>query len=248
MVVDRPVEAMFLRLMNRVITISESARQELIALGVAFDRVTVVTPGFNQRVELAEHKQRDETAKETFQVLSVGTCAPRKGLLYLLQAVRLLKERCNVRVHVVGDTEDDPVHYQSLVDSMTEEALQDKVCFYGRISEAELDNLYAKADMFVLSSLWEGYGIVLLEAMAHSLPIIATNVGAIPELVRHGENGWLVPPGDSQALAEAIFSLSQDRTLCTKLGRRGREFSEQSPTWDEVGEQLRQVLLKEVGF
>lgn len=243
--IDRPLEAFFLRLMDRVITISESAREELVSLGVDIGRITIIKPSADRQMKSPQHWHRAEVRKKAFQMLFVGTCGPRKGLIYLLQAVGVLPRQCQVCVHIVGDIEDDPAYYRSLMDFLDREALREKVFFHGRISDAELADMYASADVFVLPSLWEGYGIVLLEAMAHGLPIVASNVGAIPELVRHGENGWLVPPGDSQALAEAIWSLSQDQSLCNRLGERGRELSRHFPTWDEVAEQFRQVLLKE---
>jgi glycosyltransferase involved in cell wall biosynthesis len=243
--IDRPLEAFSLRLMDRVITVSESAREELGSLGVDIDRITIIKNGVDPQMKWPQHWRKAEIRKNAFQVLFVGTCGPRKGLIYLLQAVGLLPRQCQVCVHIVGNIEDDPAYYRSLVDFLDREALREKVFFHGRISDAELAEMYASADVFVLPSLWEGYGIVLLEAMVHGLPIVASRVGAIPELVRHGENGWLVPPGDSQALAEAIWSLTQDQSLCNRLGDRGRELSRQFPTWDEVAEQFRQVLLNE---
>ena len=100
-------------------------------------------------------------------------------------------------------------------------AVDDKVRFIGYV--ADIPKIYAALDVFVLPSRWEGFGLVLLEAMAAGKPIVATRVGAIPEVVVDGETGVLIPAGDPLALAEGLSRLAMEPGLARQLGDAGRE-------------------------
>jgi glycosyltransferase involved in cell wall biosynthesis len=97
---------------------------------------------------------------------------------------------------------------------------------------------YAKADLFVLPSRRESFGLVLAEAMAAGLPVIATQVGAIPEVVKDGETGILVPPEDPSALANAVSDLLDHPRVMKDMGTRGRERAEKHFTWDKVAQRV----------
>ncbi|RMG45458.1 MAG: glycosyltransferase, partial [Acidobacteria bacterium] len=84
--------------------------------------------------------------------------------------------------------------------------------------------LYREVDIFVLTSDWEGTPNVILEAMASGLPVVATRVGGVPEIVQHGETGFLVDPEDEDGMVDAILTLIKNRDLRLKFGRAGREF------------------------
>jgi len=114
----------------------------------------------------------------------------------------------------------------------------------------ELALFYKHADVFILSSIFEGFGIVLLEAMSFGLPIVATKVGAIPELVQDGVQGVLVPPGDSVALARALKELISRPQLRERYGTEGLKTAaelEEIYSWKAVGERIWKVLLSCVG-
>ena len=104
-------------------------------------------------------------------------------------------------------------------------ALQANVCFAGWRTDAT--RLLGGADIFVLPSLWEGFGLVLLEAMAAPLPIVASNVGAIPEIVVDNETGLLVRPAAEEALCRALIKMIASPALRTKMGTQGRRRLEQ---------------------
>jgi glycosyltransferase involved in cell wall biosynthesis len=102
--------------------------------------------------------------------------------------------------------------------------VEDRVSFLGSLdSVSTLRGEYASASVFCLPSLQEGFGIVLLEAMSHGLPIAATHCGAIPEVAPHGETSLLVPPRDPDALAHALVRILTDSNLAAQLGTAGKQ-------------------------
>ena len=142
----------------------------------------------------------------------------QKGQIYLLQAVSLLKkESSDLRVIIIGDGElrgELEAHTKAL-------DITTQVIFTGSRDHRETLRLLSGMDMFVFPSLWEGFGLVLLEAMALKKPIVASNVSAIPETVRHKETGLLVLPENSEQLADAITELLQNSFLSNEMGISG---------------------------
>src|SRR5207248_2118330 len=114
---------------------------------------------------------------------------------------------------------------------------------HGRVFEAgELERLYAGARVFTLPSRYEPYGLVLVEAMAYGIPCVGTTVQSIPEILDHGRTGLLVPPGDPDALAEALLRLCRDDDLCRRLAAAGRERVARELTWDRVAARMAPIL------
>ena len=121
--------------------------------------------------------------------------------------------------------------------------------FYGVVGLEELRRFYSEADIFVLPSRYEPFGIVFAEAMSFGLPIVATRVGGIPELVEDGENGFLVTPGDVDSLADAVDKLASNAELRGRFGRSIYEKSKKLTTWEDCGESTFKYLqqIEEVG-
>ena len=103
-----------------------------------------------------------------------------------------------------------------------------------------------QAALFVRPSSLEGMPLTVLEAMASALPVVATPVGGTPELLEDGVHGYLIPVGDSAALANSIIRLLDDRCLAAEMGQRGRELVEDSYTWDAVADQTERVYAAEM--
>jgi glycosyltransferase involved in cell wall biosynthesis len=142
-----------------------------------------------------------------------------KGIDETLAAVaRLAASGLRLRYTIVGDGDDRP-RLERLATSL---GIGELVTFRGRVSDAELASEVASCDLFVLPSANEGFGIVYLEAMARSKPVIAARAGGAPEVVLDGETGVLVPPFDARALADAIQLLARDASLRVRLGEAGR--------------------------
>lgn len=150
--------------------------------------------------------------------LLVARLVPTKGIEVAIQAMAQLREH-PVRLRIVGEGTAD--YEQSLRDLVTSLGVQHRVTFAGALAAAQLDAEYVAADLFVLPSWYEAFGIVLVQAMAAGLPCVASDVGGIPSVVRDGETGLLFPAGDSGALAAAMQQLA-DEPLRRRLGEQGR--------------------------
>ena len=148
---------------------------------------------------------------DSIDILCVGRLVPHKGHSVLLDAVSMLSGNKSWRLVIVGN---GPL-YQDLIDLCEEKNIQQHVMFKNAVSREDLEREYEKAALFVLPSLEridgvEGFGIVLLEAMAHGVPVIASCVGGNPEVLDDGACGILVEAGNSVALAHAILALNDD--------------------------------------
>lgn len=153
------------------------------------------------------------------RILYVGRLSAEKGVTQLVPMLAALRKQGHeVVLDLVGEGDLRP----PLEAQIAATDLENVVSLHGYVPlGASLMALYQRADIFVLPSLVEGMGKVLLEAMAAGLPIVATRVGGIPHLITHGENGLLVPPQDSEALADAVASLLDQAALRQQLSRAG---------------------------
>ena len=173
---------------------------------------------------------------ERKSILFVGRLIERKGVRHLIRALGTLTSRLPVRLDIIGDGPE-----RARLEALARElGLEGVVAFRGRVSDEELRRAYASADAFVLPSVLdarkdtEGLGVVLLEAMNYSVPVIASDIGGITDIVRHEETGLLVPPGDEMALAAALARVLSDRPLALKLGEAGRERLHEEFSWDHI--------------
>jgi glycosyltransferase involved in cell wall biosynthesis len=174
------------------------------------------------------------------RLLCVAHWTPRKGILELLAALERVS--APVELTLVGDPARDANYAAQVRAALVSPTLVGRVNAPGRVTSSQLAALYATADAFVLASSHEGYGIVLAEAMAAGLPIVATRVGAVPEVVRDGQEAELVPFGDLAALASAL-----DRLACDSVERARRAAfahlrSASLPTWEQTGAAVEAVL------
>ena len=156
---------------------------------------------------------------DPFEIICVGRLTPAKGQFILLEAIaRLRAEGRAIRLRVVGDGPD-----RAILERMsTEHGLQDAVVFEGAVNQDRIRTLYAAADVFALASFAEGIPVVLMEAMAMTIPCVSTQITGIPELIRDGQDGLLVAPSDAEALAAALTRLMDDAALRRRLGEAGR--------------------------
>jgi len=215
---DWAVPPLTLRRAHRVIALTAVEAQNLERLGVEPGRIRIIPNG----VDLGEFEnmpvQRGSDSDIT--ILFVGRCYPRqKGLEYLVKAIQLLPSRHKVHLKIVGEDWGGLQNLRALARSL---AVEEQVTFTGPLPRCEVIRAYGSADIFVLPSLFEPFGIVLLEAMAAGLPVVASRVGGIPNVVLDATTGLLVPPGDSRALAQALEQLIFDPLLRRRMGDAGR--------------------------
>jgi glycosyltransferase involved in cell wall biosynthesis len=190
-----------------------ASAQYLRSLGVGDDRLAVAPNAVDASVFTRAAVDRSERDETTF--LYVGRFDREKGLDVLLDAF----DRVPGRLVLAGGGPVEPELRARAVDRVT---------FAGRRGRDELPELYAAADVFVLPSLSEPWGMVLNEAATAGLPLVATEAaGAAHDLVEQGENGFRVPPGDAHALADAMERLAVDPALRARASRRSRELAAQ---------------------
>jgi glycogen(starch) synthase len=171
-------------------------------------------------------------------VLFVGSLIARKGLAFLLEAAKkIVKEIANTKFLIVGD---GPLKNQ-LTGYLESANLSGNFKFFGNLKEDALSVMYNCADVFVLPSIQEGQGIVLLEAQASGKPVVAFDVGGVNEAVQNGETGLLVKLGSSNGLADALLKLLSDKALMKKMGANGREFVTENFTWDICAQKMLKV-------
>ena len=160
-------------------------------------------------------------------VLYVGVLIPRKGILHLVNAfAAVINEFPQARLLLIG-REDDPEYAQQLQERVRLLRLQRQVEFAADMPQAELARYMAQAHLFVLPSLSEGLGRVVVEAMAAGTPVIGSRVGGIPDMIQDGENGFLVPPGDELALAEKMRWMFEHPKKTVEFGQRANRFAMQ---------------------
>ena len=164
---------------------------------------------------------------------------PRKGILDLVQAWAV-HERPGATLELIGETDVDTV-YATSVHAAIMDATGASIAVSGPVDDATLGTAYAAADLFALPSRYEGYGIVYAEALAYGLPIIACDVRPVPELVG-GEAALLVPPGDVEALSEALDLLLGDPALRSRMSAAARRRVNRLPRWQDTVTAFRRVL------
>jgi glycosyltransferase involved in cell wall biosynthesis len=192
---------------------------------------------YGSRIEI---KNRPSSDGAVGRLLFVGRLIERKGLPYLIEAVGLLAARRPVHLDVVGEGS-LKAEWMALA---AERGLSERIAFHGHVDDHALADLYGQCDAFVLPSIvdtkgdTEGLGVVLLEAMSYRKPVIATQVGGIPDIVIDGETGLLVPQRDAVALAAAVERLLDDAALAHRLGETGADFVQRHFDWERIVDEI----------
>jgi glycosyltransferase involved in cell wall biosynthesis len=220
------IEAKLLPLSAGVICPSQCTADAVARYGVDPMRIAIAPPGTKQPAQ-QRTTARDDRAP---RLLTVATVTPRKGHLVLIEALARLREKA-WQLRCIGSTSRDPAHVAALRRAIAAQGLDARVSLADEMPQEALAAAYDDADIFVLPSFHEGYGMAFAEALAHGLPIVATRAGAIPETVPESA-GVLVAPGDVAALASALAQLLDDRALLARLTRGAASAGAKLPTWD----------------
>lgn len=231
-----------LRRLPRLITVSQTSRTDIVEqLGVEPGRIDVVPVGVDQEI----FRPRAEIPTTPGRLLAViSSDVPMKGLAYLLEAVAKLRtERPQVHLVVIGRMRpEDPARRH-----VARFGLEDAVTFTGNIPHEEMIRLYGTAEVAVVPSLYEGFSLPAIQAMACGLPLVCTRAGAIPEVAGNdGETAVLVPPADAGALAAGLGRVLDDAGLRARLGEAARGRVLDRFTWSAMAgataEQYRIVI------
>ncbi len=224
------MEAVLVRRASAAIAVSHFTRRTLEDyLGVPRARTRVVRNGVRvddimAARDLGVVRKKLGIGASPF-VLYVGRLEKSKGLEYLIEAfATVARASPSLRLVIVGGG--SASYTKTLKEMVAAFGLEGSVRFAGRVGRADLCEVYAACRAMVLPSLMEGFGIVLIEAMAAGKPCISTRVGAVPELVVDGENGYLIPPADPEALSAAMIRLNSLPDCGAGMGATGRAFAE----------------------
>jgi len=218
------LERTLMRYADHVVTVSEAMRRELISTGIDPNRVTAVHNSINppaappNSLLKTTARRRLGLPENALVVGSVGRLSPEKGHAYLLEAAAKLNGSAPGFVLVLIGDGPEKENLSNLCSSLK---ISDRVRLVGFASDA--GELIAAFDILALPSLSEGLPNVVLEAYAKAVPVVASAVGGVPEVVRHGETGLLVAPKDSDALASAIAKLLASPSEAQRMGRAGFE-------------------------
>lgn len=237
----RMIETSLLPCFRGVICPSDATAQAVVAYGVDPRRIAVAPPG---TAKPAQARSRAEPG-HALRLLTVATVTPRKGHLVLIEALARLPRR-DWTLRCIGSLQRDPAHVALLRQAVSAQGLEERVTLQDEIPPAALDEAYAAADVFVLPSFHEGYGMALAEAMAHGLPILATRAGAIPATVPESA-GILVAPGDAGALAQALLRVIEQPALRQRLAEGAASVGAALPDWDAAVTRWRSEVARLLG-
>jgi glycosyltransferase involved in cell wall biosynthesis len=217
-----------------VVTSAATARMVASDYGVPRERITVAMPGSDPV------RVRQGSKDGVVRLLAVGSVVPRKGYDVLIAALAMLAD-LPWRLTIAGDRTRDLDTVAQLDSEIARNALADRIDLLGAVAPERLAELYSEADAFVLASRFEGYGMAYAEAVAHGLPVIGSNAGAIPDTVPP-QAGLLTPPGDIPALAKALRSLIGDADLRQRLADAARAAAPQLPSWKQSAQIFARAL------
>lgn len=220
----------FVSLAQRVMVPSETLLQRYVDAGASRDRFRVVTPGYDLPAPTgcAIDLPGDRPA-----LLCVANWLPEKGIDTLLAAMALLPPGSGT-LHLVGDPSADRRYAERLQTWLTHPLLRDRVVVHGTLPSEAVAAYYRAADLFVLPSRIEAYGMVFAEAQAAGLPVVAARAGHVPRIVEEGVTGLLVTPDDVGGLAKALGRLVADPALRATMGSAARERAVRFPRWSET--------------
>lgn len=212
---------------SHVIAISEKNQRHIEALKVCSPKsISVIHCGVNlAEIDKSTQGRHERKEDNLLRILSVGSLVNKKGHTYLIDACNILKLRGqNYQCSIIGDGPEKA----TLLRKIEAYGLQNHVNLLGALSHPEIMSIYRQYDVFVLASVvspsgdQDGIPVVLMEAGACGLPLISTNVSGIPELVRQGETGLIVPPKKPDVLADTLNSLAIDKKLRNRLGQNAK--------------------------
>jgi len=232
--------------LDRIIAISKRIKRVLVADGLPGEKIDVVYSGVD--IERFQNVKGDHLISELgpdrdkVRIGNIAALAWHKDHRTLIEAARIvLDEFPEVIFLIVGD---GPLHreIEILIKKLN---LEEKVKLFG--FRQDIPEILSVLDLFVLSSSWEGLGTSLLDAFASHVPVVATNVGGIPEIVKDGVNGILVPPGDRGALARAIICLLKNREHARRMAEEGFRLAKEKFSIERMVEKTGKIYSRLLG-
>jgi glycosyltransferase involved in cell wall biosynthesis len=230
-----------MKYVDRIIAVSSNTAKDVTQmLKISPERIAVVPNGVEPYfcpllgTEVSEIRQRYEETAETFCLLNVGSTHQRKNIPTILQALVVLRD-CGISVKLWKVGDEFTAEQNTFIQAHN---LEPTITFIGKPDKATLVKIYNAADALIAPSLYEGFGLTILEAMACGTPVISANTSSLPEVV--GDAGILIDPLDVGAIVEAVCHLQSNLSYRTILRQKGMERAKQF-TWEESTKRTAQV-------
>ncbi|MEK7502233.1 MAG: glycosyltransferase family 1 protein [Patescibacteria group bacterium] len=226
---------------KKIITISNSSRNDIIKeYGVSGKKVIVVYPGIKSETNLKFKMQNSKLLEEKFDIkgeyiLFVGTLQPRKNIEKLIEALTIVKNK-NLELVIVGKK---GWMYEDILSAPIKYKVSDRVKFLDNVNDEDLPSFYKNADCFVLPSLYEGFGLPILEAMQYGCPVLASNVSSLPEA--GGDAAIYFDPQNTEDIAEKIDKVTSDEKFRTEMIQKGYEQVKKF-SWEKTARETLKVL------
>ena len=215
------IERFVARHANKIVVPSEYLKKVVIHWGVKEENIIVVYNSFEKpNFSLTKKEARNKYNLQGFSIITAGRLVPWKGFLGLIKAMpEIIKFNPSANLYILGDGPER----ESLEDESHKLRLKDKIFFTGRVSHLDVLGYFKGGDVFVLNTAYEGLSHVILESLAMGIPIVTTNIGGNPEVIREGVDGLLFPPNNGNELLGAIQKLIQDENLRNIFSISGAE-------------------------
>lgn len=217
-----------------LVTSPETARTLIADFATPLEKITVAEPGTDRKLRARG------SGDATPNILAVGSLVPRKGYDLLVDALANLAD-LNWRCAIAGSPARAPAFAARVRDAIAAANLEGRIVLAGEVGDAALEELYARADIFVSASHYEGYGMVLTEALSRGLPIVTTTGGAAATTVPDAA-ALKVPPGDAMALADALRRAVSDKTLRETLAQGAWSAAETLPRWEDTAAKVASAI------
>ena len=230
---------------EHIITISEAAKKDIIKFyKIDEDKITVAYPGHSLSFKPVNDKAKVEKIKNQYKIqgnyiIYIGTIQPRKNLVRLIEAMKDIQD---LKLVLVGKTKGlgrQGWKYQEILATPSKLGIENKVIFTGFVPDEELVYLLSGASAFVFPSLWEGFGIPVVDAMACGKPVIVSNVASLPEIV--GDAGVLVDPNSVDSIKDGILKLVNDKALMQRLSHKSMDRAALF-SWEKMARQVLDVF------
>lgn len=240
----KPISKLVLKNADAVIALTEDMKKEIEM--ICNKNVFVIPNGIDikrfKNLSKENIRKRLKITNDEKIIIFVGRLEDIKGVKYLIEAMKSIKQKDkNIKLMLVGDGED-----RGKLERLVKELdLEENVIFIGKVPNEKVPEYMVVSDVFVLPSLSESFGIVNLEAMASGLPIVATKVGGLPEIIKDGENGFLVEPKNTKEITEKVLLLLEDIELNKRIAEKNKE-EVKKYSWGNVAEKLEEVYFEVV--
>lgn len=233
------------RFSKKVIVMSEAMKTEIVAAGVSPEKVmtlynAVLLKDYSVGGRGEKIRKEFEISEDEKVVAFIGRFSAEKGPdVFVRMAQRVLRQYSKVKFLMIGD---GPLR-SDITRSVDDLGLRKQMIFTGH--RTDMERIYLVLDILVISSFSEGLPNVLLEAFAYRKPVVSTRVGGTPEIISHGESGFLVEPGNVDGLVDSVLALLKDPELAGKMGERGRKTIEEKLSFEKRTERI-QALYQEI--